>query len=67
MPGDVGLVAELLTTVAKWAMSEDGYRQWAKERTLAKKRKEAHDALASNDYAALRRLIRELRDLEDKA
>jgi len=66
MPGDVGLVAELLTTVAKWAMSEDGYRQWSKEKALAKKRKEAHHALEANDYVTLRRLVSELRDLEDK-
>lgn len=60
MPGDIGAVATLLNTLAKWGLSEDGYAEWSKRRQLAALRKEAHAALDKGDLTEHRRLIDEL-------
>jgi cobalamin biosynthesis protein CobD/CbiB len=60
MPGDIGAVATLLNTLAKWGLSEDGYAQWSKRRQLAALRQEAHAALEKGDLTEHRRLVSEL-------
>lgn len=66
MPGDVGLVAGFLDTLAKWGLSESGYGEWSKRRKLKAKKEEARRALIDNDFDALKRHIDELRDLAAK-
>ena len=39
--GDVGAVATLLNTIIGWAVNDDGYQSWSRERKV----KELHDAM----------------------
>lgn len=65
MKGDVGAVATLLNTVARWVMSEDGYAQWQRKREL-RRLKEVADAELEKfgtpdwDQAAYLRAVDEL-------
>lgn len=61
----VGAVATLLNTVASWLLNEDGYKEFAKRRQLAKLRKDARDALDRNDWAEHRRIVAELERVSD--
>lgn len=59
MPGDVGLVAKAIDTIASWFFSEDGFNALRKRRALRAKKKECQDALAENRWDDLRRLTAE--------
>lgn len=67
MPGDVGLVAGAIDTIASWFMSAGGYAQFIKRRRLRAKKEEARRALIDNDWDALRRHVVELERLSNEA
>ena len=65
MPGDVGLVAHAVETIASWFLSEDGYGEFKKRRKLKSKKEEAQRALDQNDWPALKRIVDEFKRLSD--
>ena len=69
MPGEVqaaGFMAKLAEVVFSYFTDEDGYKEMAKRAALKKKKQECTDALAANDFVALKRLTDELHALANK-
>lgn len=67
MPGDVGLVAQLVDTVFGWWASESGRIEMQKRRALRNKKEECRRALLDHRFDDLRRLTDELQRLADEA
>ncbi len=63
MPGDVGLVAQLLNTLASWALSPDGYSKMRREDKIEKLQDALKVALDNKAYAAADLVFAELRKL----
>ncbi len=63
MPGDVGLVAQLVNTFARFFMDEDGYAELRKRRLLKAKKEECRRALLDHRFDDLKRLVDELERL----
>lgn len=66
MPSDVGFVAQAVTTLASWLLSEDGMAEWRQRRALESKRKECDRALQAGDWATLRIRVAELERLSQR-
>ncbi len=66
MPGDVGMVAGLLDTIAKWVLSEDGYGTWSKARKLAALKIKAQQAIEDGNWTAAHALTDELSRLANQ-
>jgi len=62
---DVGLVAKLIETVFSWCTDEAGLAAFRKRREVEALKKELHDAIDAHDYAAVRKLLAELKRLSD--
>jgi hypothetical protein len=67
MPGDVGLVAKAVDTIASWFLSEDGFNEHRKRRAMQAKKEECRRALMDNDWDRLRKLTLELKRMSDSA
>lgn len=63
MPGDVGLVAELLSRVFGWLVDPTGYEQLTLDNKLRLIMRGINDAVAKNDWAAVDALFAEYREL----
>jgi hypothetical protein len=63
MPGDVGLVAALLTKVLGYAVDPDGYSQWSRERKLARLQEGIDASIWNHDETAMDILLAEYRSV----
>lgn len=66
MPGDVGLVAKLLSEVFGFIVNEDGYKEMSRERKLKWIARGIDDAIATNNMSAYDQLMSELRSLRQE-
>lgn len=66
MPGDVGLVAKLLSEVFGFVVDEDGYERWSRERKLRWLARGIEDALNTDNMALYDQLLAEYRRLRDE-
>ena len=67
MPGDVGLVAALLTKILGYAVDPDGYALWTRERKLARLQEGIDAAIWAHDESAADLLFSEYRALLQQA
>jgi len=66
MPGDIGLVAKLLSEVFGFVINEDGYAEMSREWKLKWISRGIDDAITNNDMAAYDQLMAELRRLRQE-
>jgi len=67
MPGDVGLVAALLTKVLGYAVDPDGYEQWSREKKLTTLMEGIDAAILAHDEPATDVLFDEYRWVRQQA
>jgi hypothetical protein len=63
MPGDVGLVAELLSKVFGWIVDPTGYEQLTLDNKLRIMMRGINEAMAKCDWATVDALFAEYREL----
>ena len=63
MPGDVGLVAELLSKVFGWLVDPTGYEQLTLDNKLKFMMRGINEAMAKCDWATVDTLFAEYREL----
>ena len=63
MPGDVGLVADLIKKLFGFAVDPDGYSKMSREHKLKVIHEAIREAINANDGVALDALFDELREL----
>lgn len=63
--GDIGAVATLLNTIAKWITDPEEYAKWSLDRQLTSLREGVVRALYEKDDASVDMLLAELRRLSD--
>lgn len=63
MPGDVGLVAELLSKVFGWLVDPAGYEQLTLDNKLRFLMRGINESVAKNDWATVDALFAEYREL----
>lgn len=66
MPGDVGLVAALLTKALGYATDADGYEQWSREQKLTKLMEALDVAIVAHDQSTTDALFDEYRWLRQQ-
>lgn len=66
MPGDIGLVAALLTKVFGFAVDETGYAELSRERKLKLLMRGLNDATEMGDWATCDQLFHEFRQLREE-
>lgn len=66
MPGDVGLVAELLSKVFGWAVDPDGLAQLRLDGQLKMIMRGINEAIAKDDWASVDRLFAQYRELRNR-
>jgi hypothetical protein len=66
MPGDVGLVAQLLTKVFGFVVDPDGLAQLKRENQLKMIQRGIDDAITQNDWATCDALFTQLRELRQQ-
>ena len=66
MPGDVGLVASLLTKALGIIFDPDGYEQLARENQLKLLMRGCNAAIAANDWATFDGLMDQYRELRQR-
>ena len=63
MPGDIGLVAKLLSEVFGFVVNEDGYKEMSRENKLKWLGRGVQDAIDNGDMATYDQLLAEYRSL----
>ena len=66
MPGDVGLVAALLTKVFGFAVDDTGYSELKRENKLKLIQRGIDEAISKNDWPTCDALFGELRTLREQ-
>ena len=66
MPGDVGLVAALLTKALGFAVDPDGYEQLSRENKLKLLMRGANAAITNNDWATYDSINDQYRELRQQ-
>jgi hypothetical protein len=61
MPGDIGAVAILLTKILGYAVDDDGYASWSRDRKLTRLLEGIDGAIALHDESAIDILFGEYR------
>lgn len=67
MPGDVGLVAKLLSEIFGFVVSEDGYERMSREYKLRWLGRGIQDAIDSNNMALYDQLMAEYRRMRQES
>jgi hypothetical protein len=67
MPGDVGLIAALLTKMLGYAVDPDGYEQWSRDRKLTRLMEGIDAAVLIHDDTAVDVLFNEYRGVLQQA
>ena len=65
MPGDVGLVAALLTKVFGFAVDPTGYAQLARENQLKLLMRGVNEGISKDDWATVDQLFAQYRELRE--
>jgi hypothetical protein len=67
MPGDVGLVAKLLSEILGFVVDPDGYEQLTRENKLRFLMRGVNECMAKNDWTRCDALFAQYRELLDQA